>query len=119
LTAVKLLAVTEAMETGSILRLLPTVDGMEQKRRHPHMKVPMPGDVVESRLPDGSRRTAVIEVFGLELTEVDGELFSATDPSDFQLTLRLRELKAAEVPPGTEVWIEEEFVRPGVSDDQQ
>jgi hypothetical protein len=65
----------------------------------------MRGDVVELRLPDGQTRQATVIGLGLDGWMKDGRFYTASNPQDPELTLKLLGLTPDDLPAGTEVWL--------------
>lgn len=99
-----LLTVEEAQQFGDKWRIAPSV------RLHsmpPTMLLPLTGEEIELRLPDGRVLTAHVDIFGVDMWEDnEGNLFTTTDPSDVYLTLTITcASDVKEVPPGTAIWL--------------
>jgi len=105
--AVYLLTVERAERVGGLLRVLPQVPIRELIEREPGIIMPLPGEPLELRLPDGHVRSAPLGVFGVETVEgEDGDFHTVSDPADPVLTLRIGgDLQPADLPAGTEVWL--------------
>ena len=73
----------------------------------PALMMPMAGDAVELRLPDGQVTRGHIVSFGMSVwQDSEGNFFTNMDPSDPSLTLTIRcDAGLAEIPPGTGVWL--------------
>jgi hypothetical protein len=104
-----LLTVESAQRVGELVRVLPAVPIRLLIDQQPGMLMPMPGDPLELRLPDGRTRSVPLGVFGVETwTGDDGALYTTSDPADPVLTLRIDgDVQPDEVPAGTEVWLSE------------
>lgn len=107
--AYHLLTVDHSHAVGGGVQLAPTVrlqrlveDGP------PGSTMPMRGDPVRLRLPDGETRQATILAFGLDGCQKDGYFYTASNPQDPQMTLSLRDLSAVDLPTDTEVWLPEQ-----------
>lgn len=82
------------------------------------MMVPMAGEPLELRLPDGRVVRAQVASFGVEAwRDSSGNLYISTDPSDPSLTLVIALGEdLTDVPPGTEVWPSEATWSEGAED---
>jgi hypothetical protein len=101
-----LVIVERAQRMGSLLQVLPRIPLKELIAREPGIMMPMPGDGLWLRFPDGSNRTAVLGLFGVEAWQTDGGLLTSSDPQDPVLTLSIAgDLRPEDVPPGTQVWL--------------
>ena len=69
--------------------------------------MPMAGDELELRLPDGHVLTGFVESFGVDAwSDSEGNFYTNMDPSDPMLTLTIRcDADVTEVPLGTEIWL--------------
>jgi hypothetical protein len=104
--SVHLLTVESAEPVGGNLQVRPKVSISALAGAHPDLTVPMPGDTVQMRLPDGSQRNAFVASFGIEMFERDGYLYTDSPPDDPQMTLSLTgDLGPEDVPAGTEIWL--------------
>jgi hypothetical protein len=101
-----LLTVESSSQTGNLVRVLPTVP---IQRLPADMYVPMRGDELELHLPDGRVQRTSIGGFGVELwRDEEGNFWTTSDPAHPVLTLTIAgDLRAEDVPPGTEVWLSE------------
>jgi hypothetical protein len=102
-----LLTVEGAQQFGETWRIAPAVPLRILMERGPTLMMPMAGEEIELRLPDGQLLTALIASFGVDAwKDSEGNLFINTDPSDPSLTLTITcNSDVGEVPPGTEVWL--------------
>jgi hypothetical protein len=104
--SVYLVTVESAQRMGSVLQVLPRIRLKELVAREPRIMMPMAGDGLRLRFPDGSSRAAVVGLFGVEAWESGGGLLTSSAPDDPEITLSLAgDLQPAEVPAGTEVWL--------------
>jgi len=102
-----LLTVESSRRYGSELQVMPTIPIKDLVERAPDLMIPMPGDALQLRLPDGNRLTAAVAHFGVEAWERDGKIEIHGDPADQVLTLTIVGLGSDELPAGTEVWLDE------------
>lgn len=103
-----LLTVESSSQSGTDLQVLPRVPALGLGKRAPGLMMPMSGDGLELRLPDGRVQHARVGSFGLELwRNEDGNLYTTSDPSNPLLTLTITGAHVEDVPPGTEVWLSE------------
>lgn len=105
-----LLTVESSSQSGAQVQVLPRVPLQDLIKRSPAgMLMPVNGDKLELRLPNGDVRPAVIESFGVELWRGEDDRFYATsNPSDPVLTLTIAGgLRPEDVPPGTKIWLSE------------
>jgi hypothetical protein len=88
-------------ETWTIAPLVPL------RTLPPTLIMPMAGDELELRLPDGPILTAIVESFGVDAwQDEEGNFYTNMDPSDPSLTLTIRyDSGVGEIPPGTEIWL--------------
>ncbi len=101
-----LVTVERAQRMGSVLQVLPRIRLAELATREPDLMMPMPGDGLWLRFPDGSSRTALVGLFGIEAWQGPGGLVTSSDPRDPEVTLSIAgDLQPAEVPSGTQVWL--------------
>lgn len=106
--AVRLLTVTscEAIEDG--LRVSPGVP-MEEMAAHEELKQLMSNGSVELRLPDGTVRATRLVRYGASVFQgEDGNFYVPGDDTGPKFTLVFTlspELRSADVPPGTEIWV--------------
>lgn len=101
-----LLTVQSVHQDGSGLRVLPPVRIRSLIEREPGMAMPMPGDAVQLRLPDGQIRPATVASFGVESWMHDGELRTSSDPADPVCTLSLAaDTDPGDLPAGTQIWV--------------
>lgn len=103
-----LVTVESAQRMGTLLQVLPRIPIRELTAREPGLMMPMPGDALWLRFPDGSSRTAVLGLFGIEAWQREDGLYTSSDPQDPVLTLSIAgDLQPEEVPAGTQVWLTE------------
>ena len=102
-----LLTVEGTQRVGEIWRIAPAVSLRSLVERGPTLTVPMRGEEIELRLPDGQVRTALIAGFGVDVwKDSEGNLYTNTDPADPALTLTIScDSDVTEVPLGTEIWL--------------
>ncbi len=102
-----LLTVEGSQQFGETWRITPSVPLRSLLERGPTLMMPMAGEEIELRLPDGHVMPALIASFGVNAWEdSDGNLYSSSDPSDPSLTLTITcSSEVREVPPGTEIWL--------------
>ena len=102
-----LLTVEETERSGDSLTIAPKVRLRGFGEDVPNLMMPMTGDEVELRLPDGRVTTARIASFGMDVwKDSEGNLYTNMDPSDPYLTLTITcDADSGEVPPGTEIWL--------------
>lgn len=72
-----------------------------------NIMMPMKGDEVELRLPDGGMKSGHIVGFGMGAWKgSDGKFYTNVDPYDPDLTLTITgDADLTELPPGTEIWL--------------
>lgn len=102
-----LLTVEGSERFGSELRVRPLVRVKELIEREPDLMIPMPGDALQLRLPDGRRVRATVARFGVEAFLRDGSLYTEGDPTDPVLTLTIVDLESDALPGATEIWLDE------------
>jgi hypothetical protein len=104
-----LLTVENSSQLGNRLRVLPPVPAHSLIERAPGLLMPMAGDELELRLPDGRVGHAIVGSFGVELwRSEEGDFYTTSDPSDPVLTLTIAgDLRPKDVPAGTEIWLSE------------
>lgn len=103
-----LVTVEQTDRVGSLLRVLPRIPIRELTAREPGLITPMPGDALRLRLPDGSDRSAVVGLFGIEAWQTDDGLLTDSDPRNPVITLSIGgDLRPEDVPAGTQVWLAE------------
>ena len=102
-----LVTVEEAQQFGKTWRIMPSMLLRSLLERAPKLMMPMAGEEIELRLPDGRVTTALISSFGVDAwKDSEGNLHINTDPSDPSLTLTITGISdIGEVPPGTEIWM--------------
>jgi hypothetical protein len=69
--------------------------------------MPMAGEELELRLPDGQVMTAHIRSFGIDAwRDSEGALYTTSEPADPSLTLTITCDSGVDVvPQGTEIWL--------------
>src|SRR5690242_1465198 len=99
-----LLTVEGARHSGETWTIVPSVP---LRSLPPKLMMPMVGEEIELRLPDGQVLTAVIASFGVDAwKDGEGNLYISTDPSDPSLTLTITcGSDVGEVPSGTAIWL--------------
>src|SRR5579859_6837997 len=104
---IHLLTVEATEQSGEIWKIAPLVPMRSLRKHGPGLMMPMRGEEVELRLPDGHIMTAHIAMFGIDAwKDSEGNLFINTDPSDPSLTLTITcPPTVTDVPPGTEIWL--------------
>lgn len=102
-----LVTVEGAQQSGESWRIAPSVPLRSLLERGPTLMMPMAGEEVELRLPDGRVIAAHIASFGIDAwKDSEGHLYTNTDPTDPALTLTItRTSDPTEVSPGTEIWL--------------
>jgi hypothetical protein len=104
--ATYLLTVESVQAHGELLQVLPKVPIGSIATREPNLIMPMRGDSLELRLPDGTVQSATVHMFGVEAWERDGRLYTTSAPDNPELTLTIAGgLKPEDVPEGTEIWL--------------
>ncbi len=101
-----LLTVESSSQSGTHLQILPRVPARSLIERAPGLLMPMAGDGLELRLPNGR---ALVGHFGVEVwRSEEGHFYTTSDPSHPILTLTIAgDLHPKDVPPGTVVWLSE------------
>lgn len=104
-----LLTVESSSQSGTQLQVLPRVPLFNLIEQAPGLLMPMAGDGLELRLPDGRVQYALVGGFGIEVRHhEDGHFSTFSDPSFPVLTLTIAgDLHTEDVPPGTEIWLSE------------
>lgn len=106
---VYLLTIENTQRNGAELAVTPPVSVKDLAERAPDLMMPMPGDPLELRFPDGSIRAARVASFGVETWSQEGELYTAANPADPACTLSIWAEPAGNagggLPRGTEVWL--------------
>ncbi|MFI7212949.1 hypothetical protein ACIBP4_00095 [Micromonospora maritima] len=103
-----LMTVEKTHRFGPTMQLLPRIPVKDLLERAGNLVVPMAGDLLQLRLPDGRTVRASVYTFGIEMWEVDGSLLTNSDPADPELTLTVQgDSLPDEIPMGTEVWLAE------------
>jgi hypothetical protein len=102
-----LVTVEGAQQSGETWRIAPSVPLRSLMERGPTLMMPMAGEDIELRLPDGRVMKAKIASFGIDAwKDSEGRLYTNTDPTDPALTLTITcNANVAEVPGGTEIWL--------------
>ena len=102
-----LLTVEEARKSGEVWRIMPDVSLRALIERGPAVIMPMAGEELELRLPDGQILVAHIATFGLGIwQDSEGNLHTDSDPSDPALTLTITcDSSVSAIPTGTEIWL--------------
>jgi hypothetical protein len=96
-----------AQQFGQAWRITPTVPLRDLIERGPTLMMPMAGEEVELRLPDGHVMMAHIASFGIDAwKDSEGNLYTNSDPSDPSLTLTITcDADVTDIPSGTEIWL--------------
>lgn len=104
---IHLVTVEGAEQSGDEWEITPLVPLRSLGQHGPGFMMPMAGDDLELRLPDGNVRTARIASFGVSVwKDSEGNFFMNTDPADPFLSLYITcDSDVGEVPPGTEIWL--------------
>jgi hypothetical protein len=102
-----LLTVEGTQRFGDTWRIAPSMHLRSLLERGPTLMMPMSGEEIELRLPDGQVKPALIASFGIDAwTDSDGNLYTRSDRSDPSLTLTIScQSEIGEVPVGTEIWL--------------
>ena len=101
-----LVTVESVHSTGFGLQVSPTIKLKQLADRPKSELIPMQGDPLELRAPDGSSRSAVIGGFGIAGRMEGKHFITRSNPADPEFTLSIGgEVTEADVPPGTEVWL--------------
>ena len=114
--SVHLLTVERVEKRGDRLQLAPSVPISRLAAANPDVMMPVQGDMVRLVTPDGRELKALVAMFGVEAWEVDGYVYTDSDPRDPRLTLTITitgDLEPEDVPPGTEVWQHQPRRAPG------
>lgn len=70
--------------------------------------MPLPGDPLELRLPNGRILQACVAIFGIDAwRDAEGNLLIDTDPANPELSLTITGVELSDIPPGTEIWLSE------------
>ncbi|HEV2633795.1 MAG TPA: hypothetical protein VGX23_01540 [Actinocrinis sp.] len=103
----RLLNVEDAVRTSNGLKVEPGVRLRALLGRIPDEDVPVPGDLLEIRFPDGGEDRAQVAAFGWEGFDAGGgKLYLNTDPSDPRFSLTIAgDLQPTAVPRGSEIWL--------------
>lgn len=106
---VYLLTVESSSQSGALLQVLPQVLLRNLIEQAPGLFMPMAGDSIEIRLPDGRVQHALVGGFGIDLwRHEDGHFYTSSDPSNPLLTLTIAgDLQPEDVPAGAEIWLSE------------
>jgi hypothetical protein len=93
--------------TGDAWKIKPPLLLRSLVERRSGIMMPMTGDAVELRLPDGQAISASIVSFGVEAwKDDDGNLYTRSDPANPSLTLTITcDSDLTNLPSGTEVWL--------------
>lgn len=104
---VHLLTIEGLEPIGDAWTITPRVPLRSLVKRGPKMMMPMPGEKVELRLPDGRVMTAIIASFGIDVwKDSEGQIFTNADPAGPSLTLTITgHPEIGSAPAGTEVWL--------------
>ena len=104
-----LLTIESSSQSGTQLRVRPRVPLFSLIEQAPGLLMPIAGDGLELRLPDGRVQYALVGGFGVEVRcHEDGHFSTTSDPSLPVLTLTIAgDLHTGDVPPGTEIWLRE------------
>jgi hypothetical protein len=102
-----LVTVDGAQQFGETWVIAPLVTLRSLMERGPTLMMPMAGEEIEFRLPDGQVMKGHIGSFGIDVwKDSDGNLDTDTDPSNPSLTLTITCASDVEdVPVGTEIWL--------------
>ena len=102
-----LLTIEEARKSDEVWRTMPDVPLRTLVERGTGVMMPIAGEEVELRLPDGKILAAHIATLGLGVwQDSEGNLHTDSDPSDPALTLTITcDSSVSEIPAGTEVWL--------------
>ena len=77
-------------------------------------RVTMPGDALRVLRPDGSVLAGTVGMWGVDAwRDETGNLVMACDPADPEVSVTIADIDAAELVPGSEVWVEVYPVVPG------
>ena len=103
----RLLNVEDAVRTRNGLKVEPGVRLRALLGRISDEDVPLPGDLLEIRFPDGGEDRAQVAAFGWEGLEAGGGLVPLhTDPTDPKFSLVIAgDLPPTAVPRGSEIWL--------------
>jgi hypothetical protein len=104
-----LVTVEGTQQQGQTWTVAPTIPLRGLIERGPNLMMPMAGEELELRLPDGHVVTGIIAGFGVDVwKDSEGKLWTNMDPSDPALTLTIScDTDVSAVPPGTEVWLKD------------
>ena len=102
-----LLTVETTERLGADLKVTPPVSVKELIERDPDFPLPLTGDALRLRLPDGRAVGGTVASFGVEAIERDGRLYAPGDPSDAALTLTIGARDVDDLPAGTEIWLDD------------
>jgi len=104
-----LLTVESSSQSEFGLQVLPHVSLHSLSEHDPGLLMPMAGDELELRLPDGRVQRALVGHFGIEMwRHEDGHFYTISDPSNPAATLTIAGgFHTEDVPPGTEIWLSE------------
>lgn len=102
----RLLNVEDAVRTRNGLRVEPGIRLRSLLKRIPDQDVPLPGDLLEIRFPDGGEDRAQVAAFGWEGLDPGGPRYLNTDPTDPKFSLVIAgDLSPLAVPRGSEIWL--------------
>jgi len=102
----RLLNVEDAVRTRNGLRVEPGIRLRALLRRISDQDVPLPGDLLEIRFPDGGENRVQVAAFGWEGLESGGAMYLNTDPTDPKFNLVIAgDLSPIAVPRGSEIWL--------------
>ena len=98
----RLMTIEETRRFGPTVQLLPRILVKDLLGRARNLVVPMAGDPLQLRLPDGRTVGTSVYTFGIEMWQVDRTLLTNSDPVDPELTLTVQgDSLPDEVPAGT------------------
>jgi hypothetical protein len=102
----RLLNVEDAVRTRNGLRVEPGIRLRALLRRISDQDVPLPGDLLEIRFPDGGENRVHVAAFGWEGLESGGAMYLNPDPTDPKFNLVIAgDLSPTAVPRGSEIWL--------------
>lgn len=102
-----LVTVESIEQTAHGLRVVPRIPVQRLASDRPDSTVPMSGDPLELRLPDGTVRPASVALFGIDAWSDGDAYYIDTDPDDPELSLTIALPAPDDLPAGTEVWLPE------------
>ena len=102
-----LVTVEETEQFGDQWTIAPLVRLQDMSEHAPGLMMPMAGEEVELRLPDGGTKTAHIVSFGVSLwKDSEGNFYTNSDLTDPSLTLTIKcDPDVKGIPPGTQIWL--------------